>query len=64
MRYVVKEGDSLYKISKRFYGMGFLWRIIYNRNKITIGVNPNLILEGQVLRIPNNILLKNKFRSG
>lgn len=50
--YVVKKGDSLWKISKKFYGKGILWKKIYSANKKMIGNNPNLIYPGQKLRIP------------
>lgn len=50
--YTVKKGDSLWKISKKFYGSGTKWRTIYNRNKGVIGKNPNRIYPGQKLVIP------------
>jgi nucleoid-associated protein YgaU len=50
--YVVKKGDCLWKIAKRFYGDGSKWRTIYNANKKVIGKNPNLIYPGQKLVIP------------
>ncbi|MEV5028498.1 LysM peptidoglycan-binding domain-containing protein [Paenibacillus sp. LPE1-1-1.1] len=50
--YVVKSGDSLWKISQRMYGDGDKWRTIYNANKKIIGANPNLISAGQRLVIP------------
>ncbi|MGC4378406.1 LysM peptidoglycan-binding domain-containing protein [Fictibacillus sp. Mic-4] len=50
--YKVVKGDCLWKISKKFYGKGSLWRKIYNANKKVIGKNPNLIYPGQKLVIP------------
>ncbi len=50
--YTVKRGDTLWAISKKFYGSGSKWRTIYNANKGVIGGNPNLIFPGQVLVIP------------
>jgi len=50
--YTVVRGDSLWKISKKFYGTGSKWRTIYNANRSLIGGNPNLIHPGQVLKIP------------
>jgi LysM domain len=50
--YVVKKGDSLWKIAKNVYGDGSKWRQIYNANKRTIGANPNKLKVGQKLVIP------------
>lgn len=50
--YVVKRGDNLWNIAKRFYGKGNQWRKIYNKNKSVIGSNPNLIYPGQKYTIP------------
>ena len=33
--YVVKRGDTLWKISQKFYGTGKRWREIYNFNELT-----------------------------
>lgn len=53
--YVVKKGDSLWKIAKTFLGNGAKWPTIYNipENKKVIGSNPNLIRPGQKLVIPS-----------
>lgn len=50
--HTVAKGDTLYKISKSFYGDGSKWRTIYDANKSVIGKNPNLIRPGQKLVIP------------
>ena len=50
--YTVVKGDCLWNISKKFYGSGAKYTIIYNANKSVIGGNPNLIYPGQVLTIP------------
>ena len=50
--YTVVSGDSLWKISKKYYGDGTKWTKIYNANKDKIK-NPNLIYPKQVLTIPN-----------
>lgn len=50
--YTVKNGDSLWKIAKKFYGSGSKWKTIYNKNKKVIGKNPNIIKPGQKLVIP------------
>lgn len=50
--YVVKKGDSLYKIAKSQLGNGNRWREIYNLNRSIIGSNPNYIKIGQKLTLP------------
>lgn len=49
--YTVVKGDCLWKIAKKFYGVGSRWTEIYNANKSKIK-NPNLIYPGQVFAIP------------
>lgn len=34
--YVVKSGDCLWNIAKKFYGSGSKWKVIYNANKTAI----------------------------
>ena len=46
--YVVKKGDNLTKIAKKY---NTTWQDIYNKNKDIIGNNPNLIYPGQILYI-------------
>ena len=46
--YVVKKGDNLTKIAKKYKTT---WQNIYNKNKDIIGNNPNLIYPGQILYI-------------
>ena len=46
--YVVKKGDNLTKIARKF---GTTWQKIYNDNKNVIGSNPNFIKIGQELII-------------
>jgi hypothetical protein len=50
--YTVVSGDTLVKISKRFYGDGGQWRKIYNANIHIIGPNPDRIFPGQTYVIP------------
>ncbi len=49
-KYLVTAGDSLWKISEKFYGNGFNWIDISRENKIN---RPDQILVGQELVIPN-----------
>jgi nucleoid-associated protein YgaU len=53
--YTVVSGDSLSTISQRFYGSQTLDGVskIYYSNIATIGPNPNLIVPGQKLYIPD-----------
>jgi len=49
--YVVKKGDCLWNIAKRYYGSGPLWPRIFDANRSKIK-NPNLIYPGQRFVIP------------
>jgi len=49
--YTVQEGDTLYKISTRFYGSSAKWRAIRELNKATISTDGRL-RAGQVIRLP------------
>ena len=49
--YTVQAGDSLRKISQKFYGDGNQWRLIYEANKGTIK-DPDVIHPGQTFTIP------------
>jgi len=49
--YVVRPGDSLWKIAEKIYGKGYLWPQIYSANKDKIQ-NPQIIRPLQILKIP------------
>lgn len=51
--YIVKEGDSLWKIAgkKEIYGDPFKWEMLYTANRDVIK-NPHRIYPGQILIIP------------
>jgi len=49
--YTVQRGDSLWKISEKFYGTGFDFYKILRHNKI---INPNNLYSGMILEIPAN----------
>lgn len=53
--YTVVSGDSLSTISQKFYGTQSADGVnkIYYSNMTTIGSNPNLIIPGQKLYIPD-----------
>ena len=50
-KYVVKKGDSLWRIAGKVYGNPLKWPRIYRANKDKI-TNPNKIYPNQVLTIP------------
>lgn len=49
-KYIVKEGDNLWNISKKLYGSGVGWKILYEQNQLE---NPNLIRPNDILIIKN-----------
>lgn len=49
--YVVQEGDTLYKIAVRFYGVSSRWRDIRDANKATVSTDGR-IKKGQTLILP------------
>ena len=48
---VVQPGNSLWRISRRLYGRGVLYTVIYEANKEQIA-DPDLIYPGQVFKTP------------
>lgn len=52
-KYTVQKGDTLQKISKKFYGTTKKWNKIYEANKDTLKA-PDKIRVGQVLNIPTS----------
>lgn len=50
--YTVKPGDYLSKIASEQYGDPGRWPVIYGANRRAIGIDPNLIHVGQVLKLP------------
>lgn len=50
--YVVKPGDTLWKIAKLQLGNGSKYSAIYNANKAVIGPDPNKIIPGMKLVMP------------
>ncbi len=50
-RVVVQPGNSLWRISRRLYGRGILYTVIYEANKDQIK-DPDLIYPGQVFETP------------
>ena len=52
LRYQVQKGDTLTKIVEKFGGDTNKWTVIYEMNKDVIGSDPDRILPGQVLVLP------------
>lgn len=52
-KYTVQKGDTLQKISQKFYGTTKKWSKIYEANK-DIMKGPNKIYPGQVINIPKD----------
>lgn len=52
-RYVVKEGDTLYKIAMRFYGRSSAWSMIRDANKATISMDGR-VRSGQEIVLPDD----------
>ncbi len=50
--YTVQKGDTLWKISRDFYGSGKEWRKIFEANQDVIST-PDRVREGTVLKIPS-----------
>ncbi len=50
--YVVKKGDTLQKISRRFFGTSKKWRAIYKANRDTLARGPDHLQVGMKLNIP------------
>ncbi len=49
--YVIKPGDTLWKIAKKLYGKGNYWKRIFNENKAIIK-NPERIRVGVTINLP------------
>jgi nucleoid-associated protein YgaU len=52
--HTVKEDETLSHIALKYYGSAIKekWMVIYEANKDVIGDNPNVVVPGQVLKIP------------
>lgn len=50
--YVVQKGDTLWSIAQKAYGSGYNWVDAYAANKQAIGNNPDALVEGTKLTLP------------
>jgi len=50
-RYTIKKGDTLQKISRKFYGTTKKWKFIYEENKDILR-SPDKIYPGKTIKIP------------
>ena len=48
---IVKPGNSLWHISRKLYGTGYHYTVIFGANRESI-IDPNLIFPGQQLTLP------------
>ena len=48
---IVQPGNSLWRISRRFYGKGVLYTLIFKANNNLID-DPDLIFPGQIFNVP------------
>jgi hypothetical protein len=51
--HVVKSGESLSIICRKYWGDVLLWPALYDRNRAAVGPNPNLIHPGLKLVVPS-----------
>ena len=51
---VVQPGNSLWRISRRFYGRGIMYTLIFKANSSHIN-DPDLIYPGQIFKVPEEI---------
>jgi LysM repeat protein len=51
--YVVQKGDTLWSISRKFYGSGKNWRAIFKANQDVMSA-PDKVRAGTELKIPSN----------
>lgn len=52
--YTVRAGDCLWHIAEEALGDSMNWKELYDQNKALIGGDPNLLLPGTVLHLPEN----------
>ena len=52
--YVVRPGDTLAGIARRFYGRQAAWPWLWHLNRGSVGVDPGLLEAGRVLRVPHD----------
>jgi nucleoid-associated protein YgaU len=58
-KYTVQKGDTLQKISQKFYGTTKKWMKLYDANKDVLK-SPNRVIPGQVLNIPTEGMKETK----
>ena len=54
VQYIIKRGDSLWKIAKDHYKDGRMWKIIYDANRNVIENDAGIIQIGTKLKLPYN----------
>jgi len=56
---IVQQGDTLWRIAEQYLGYGGAYMSLYDRNMETIGADPDRILPGMELTIPDRSQLPN-----
>lgn len=51
-KHIVKAGDTLIGLAKKYYGEPKMYMILYETNKETIGDDPDIIKVGMELNVP------------
>ena len=49
--HVVRTGDNLWSLARKYYGTGAKWKLIFDANKASLK-NENFLEPGKVLKIP------------
>ena len=52
---IIRRGDNLWQISKRLWGRGIRYTIIYEANRDHIK-DPHWIYPGQIFKVPNKVV--------
>lgn len=54
-QHIVKQKETLWGISKQYYGKGSKWEMLYKYNAAAVGQKPSFLRPGVVLDIPKRL---------